>query len=440
MTSLPVPPATGGDRRTSLRAARRRPRVAVHRAALLLLTFSMLAGIVGPAANALAFLLLVAVALILFLTSPAASPRHWTTVLVAAALVFWLGGLALHPNVPDLATAAVGFRKSATILLAVVLGACWPEEERRQATHFTVGLLAAGCVGSLALHWFAPDLELTIIDRAADFWTYTFGGETRAQGIFAGPFHLAMAGSAVLLMGLARILRFPRLWTGWALIGIGAVVLSEAAVRSGILTAAAGSLFLLARNGLRAHPQIRRRIAVGLALSTIVAVVALALQPTQPIEPVDRTTALSSVLSLELDQRAAGRFETWQQAVEMTASSPLVGWGLGSAADTEGFRFERGSHVTSHNLLLRYGVEAGVIGLALFAFVWWRVGAAAWRDEGDEPLIGFLVVSGFGVGGSAGEAIPVSLLLVALAAFGLRARDPAGRPPARTTPGLASGH
>lgn len=390
-----------GASAASMRAPRFR---GSERLALVALVGMVILAPLGPTASTVATASILLAAGVLLLSSRIAGWQLGLVVVSLALLVALSMGFA-NPNVPSLDVGLLGLRKSGTALLGLVIGLCFVRGPARALRVIWYALVGA-CAASLVLHLGFPALESGIA-RDADVYTSLFDGQLRLQGIFAGPFHAAMAASFILLaalpgsgLGVHRLLRF-----GGA--GIGLWTLAEAEVRTGFVAVAAGVLMHLVLS------RSARTWARAVAAAPVVLLIAILAIPSLASD--SGVAAVQSLLTDPFDSRFAYRFTTWQQAISMVQERPVAGWGPGSAGDTLSAFFPVGGHVTSHSMFLKYFVEGGVIAgvmfLAICAIALVLVLRGPARKLGATAALVLLV---FGLTGSSVEAIPVSVLLAAV--------------------------
>jgi O-antigen ligase len=319
-------------------------------------------------------------------------------------------------NFPGWYPALLGLRKMVPPWIFLLAGAVWPGDVTRLMRRVLLLLLGA-CSASLALHNAAPGVEGAIVRRASEY-TALYAGAPRLQGVFAGPFHAALAGLTLVIASAA----LPRLWASRSLRvaagAVGVAVLVQASVRSGWVAVMAGLLvvFAFGPNGRRvSRAQRIGGLAGGLLFAVLGNLQALAFQ---------NNAALESLTHWRTDNRFLNRIETYREALGLVGKRPLLGWGPGSAADTLDNFFQNGVHVTAHNMFLAYAVEVGIPGaVAIFAMIILGmaaltrgVGKAEASTFGLGLLVAFVL---FGASGTAVDAAPVSalvLLLVGLAA------------------------
>jgi len=320
-------------------------------------------------------------------------------------IVVWWALLLFHPNVPDLSTGILGLRKSTFALVGLVLGWSWPDTSRSRVEQVVVSLLVTSLAGSLALHWFAPGAEAGIVRMAAAD-TARFAGQQRLQGLFAGPFHAALAASFLCVWAAARWSQRRVMAT--LAFGIGAIALNQTAVRTGYVAVLVGLLALpLASATTRARV---KQISAALMIVVIGTLVFSS-------GGVDPDASVASLTSLSSDTRFQNRIPQMQRALKLIFRSPVVGWGPGSAGDAMGDRFGVDRvHVTAHNVALKLGVEGGLIGVLLFGALvlalWRRI---EWRSSrGVGALCAVSIMIPFGLTGSMIDALPVTLVLFAL--------------------------
>ncbi|TCN49165.1 O-antigen ligase [Rhodococcus sp. SMB37] len=336
--------------------------------------------------------------------------RAYSTVVLPPAFFvcgYW-AVLIFHPNIPTTITGMLGWTKSVMIVVSILLGAVWLQS-RVKATRFLIWLLNVACLGSIVLHLWFPQIESSVV-RSADMYTGMFGGETRMQGIFAGPFHMALAGSFLFLYGIFSVVDRGQRRIAIASIAIGIVSLHLSMVRTGYVIILVGLLV-----GLLFKP-LRRRLVGYLRPAGLIAIIGVILVELifHPIQTAFfENEVVESIFGLSTDSRFEGRIFTWSHAWEMFLNSPVFGYGSGSSGDTLSVEFVTGNHVTSHNAVLKYLVEGGVIGLIL---VGWLVVVLfkAIRDAGHmspEVIAATICLVGFGLVGSTVESMPVILVL-----------------------------
>jgi O-antigen ligase len=349
-------------------------------------------------------------------TLPVANRQLATLAMLVAA--YW-ALLVIHPNVPDLWTGLLGWRKSCLMVVALGVGLVWPTA-RGSVRINLIRLLTVACAVSLAVHVLAPGLEQSIT-RAAVVSTSQLMGEVRMQGLFAGPFHVSMAAAFLVVTSVFQIRTGTNrpTWILAILVGIGCLV--EARVRTGYLVVAMGLLIALS---MRVGGRRGGRFVASVALWLLVAAIALELLGYSPISRLAGVgEVLESILNAGNDQRFTYRFETWRQAWVLIQERSLLGWGAGSAGDTLGQVFVNGRHVTPHNVVIKYLVEGGLIGATLVIVLVIGVGVtAALRGRDPFAIASFVVLLGFGTTGSAVEAIPVTVVIGVVAGLSVNPR------------------
>ena len=269
--------------------------------------------------------------------------------------------LLLNKNVPDLHTGMLGLRKATLVFVGLALGLLWPLKGRAQAVRAIPWILLGAGVLNLVVHLGAPGIEQGFV-RAADVYTSSFGGVHRMQGVYGGPFHIALLGVFLVLFGWQTMIAGARV-RGLPFVVVGLLLTYFSEVRSAYLVIATG-VILLGVFGRPAQPGKWMRIGAQLGLVACGAALVFAFA-----SPTD--TALTSIGGLGHDQRALGRLQQWSMAGDLIVASPLYGWGPGSAGSTLDRKFVNDEHVTSHDSALTFLVEGGVIGLGLVILTAW---------------------------------------------------------------------
>ena len=306
-------------------------------------------------------LAVVLMTVLMVLTSKPVDNTTSVGLLVLVAIFLIIAAVEiLHPNVPSLTVGFLGFRKSATMLLGLVIGLGW-RGSRLSGLRLTWWCVFIFCAcASLFVHLALPSVEQSIA-RSADKYTSLLSGVERMQGLFAGPFHVSMAGVFLFLTALAPRVVITRTYVrvGAALVGLACVYLAQ--VRTGLVAVAIGTVIMLIVTG-SVQRWAKRLLMIG-------AFGLLGILYLKPItEFMNRFTALHLFLEDGLeDSRFVRRFVTWADSIGMISRSPLLGNGSGSSGDTLKPYFAAGDHVTSHNAFLKYAVEGGIVQGLVFA-------------------------------------------------------------------------
>lgn len=326
-------------------------------------------------------------------------------------------------NFPGWYPALLGVRKTVPPFIFLVAGSLWPRDGAR-LVRSVLFLLLAACAASLVLHNLVPSVE-DAVNRKANQYTGLYAGVPRLQGVFAGPFHVALAGLTLVLASAG----LPGIWRNSALrfaaAAVGVTVLLEASVRSGWLALAGGLLTLT----FFRRQRVPRVVRVAAVLSAGGVVLLGNLQAVL----FQSNAALESLTHWQSDSRLLNRFASYREALSLVGRHPLFGWGPGSAADTLDRYFQNGVHVTAHNMLLAYAVEIGLVGAAAVVamlvtsgFALCRLAATsavgAW---GFSLLVAFLV---FGASGTAVDAAPVSSLVFLLVGLAMSSSPELAQP------------
>ena len=363
----------------------------------------------------------VALAVILIAALQAFSPEKTVDtsnviLLALAGIIVVIAALEiLNPNVPSLTVGLIGFRKTATFVLGIVIGLGW-RGSRAQGLRLTWWCIFASASASLVTHLYFPSVEQSI-SRAAGKYTAMIAGVERMQGLLAGPFHVSMAGVFLTLTALTPSLVVRQRWMRpvAAFVGLACVYYSQ--VRSGLVALAIGAIVVIFLTRSAKQWASRIIVAVGLGVLGIIYINPLT-------EYATRFTALSTLIrgNYSQDQRLEARYTSWSQGWDLIERSPFIGFGSGSAGDTLGAYFGGGVNVSTHSIFLKYAVEGGMFQGLLFALLCVSLVLAV-RPSRDPTSFGlaagvtFLV---FGLVGSATDAIPISFGLAVI--WGLCAR------------------
>lgn len=329
-------------------------------------------------------------------------------LLVLILFFYWFLLGALHPNVPSLYAGAVGWRKAVLPLGGIFMGMAARSTLRVKLERAVVGVLGSALAASVLLHIYFPSLE-SEVSRGADVYTSLIAGQARLQGVFSGPFHIALASLVVLAWAMVRIRRFPFL--GLSLATVGAIALYLSLVRTGFVAVGVlVAIYVLVQGGSS------RRLARFMA-ATAVATGAYFVFVSTP----ESVLILESLGGASSDSRLLNRFPGYEAALDLVADSPIFGWGAGSAGDTIAQLFVGSVHLTPHNILLKMLFEGGIIGLAIFAtlVVTLLSNLLKGGEAGKSGLMALTALLVMGLTGSAIEAMPVAYFVFVLVGCGL---------------------
>jgi O-antigen ligase len=366
--------------------------------------------------------------IIAWLKVPAAERRGKFVVGAALGVLVLWAALMFHPNVPDVATGLLGFRKTAFCVAGVIAGCAIPKNLIGSFELVVVRVLIVALGVSILAFLFVPALE-ALVSRNADEYTALIGGKKRLQGVFAGPFHVALAGMLLMGWGIVRIKAHR--FTSVVALAVGTLSLYLTLVRSAYIGVA---LMLVAL--VLVSPSIGKflgRFLAGFVLLGVLAAVVITQAPTL------LDTALS-IFDFDSDNRFLNRLPQYAKGIGMFQDSPLIGMGAGSAGDTLGPAFAMGQHVTPHNMFLKILVEGGIIGAA----AWLALGIGIirttnWHSTGGRlTLVSFAALIGLGLTGSAIDTLPISFLVFFFA--GLAVNLEPKPEPKPTTPVLSDAY
>lgn len=316
-----------------------------------------------------------------------------------AVIAFWFL-LMFNANIPSVNVGILGFRKSVLALGGLILGCSIAATHVRSAEALVVRTLTAGLAISIIGRLWFPALDDIGADKSADSYTALFDGARRLQGIFAGPFHVAVCG--VFLLGWCLV-RFRGHRIEASLVGLIAVVATYMTL---VRTAYVAIVFLVLVYIL-ISPRFEKflaRAAGAILTSALLSYVVLT-------EDSGLASVARSLGEASSDGRFLNRFPEYIASWNLFLASPLWGWGAGSAGDVMGQFFgPDGVHVTAHNLVFKIMVEGGIIGLILWTGLLSAVirSTVVRSESGSFALITLAGLTPFALTGSAVEALPVS--------------------------------
>lgn len=358
--------------------------------------------VIPPSASLAIQAAAVVAAVLAWLRIPATERRGTAAVGFALAILILWVLFMFNPNIPELSTGLLGFRKTAYCVAGLIAGCAIPRGRLAAVEVMTARVLALAVGASIVVFLFFPSLE-AMVSRAADEYTSLFAGEKRLQGVFAGPFHAALA--SMVLIGWAFVRFRTYRFTAFVAMGVGFVALYLTSVRSAYVGIAlmAAALIVIAPN----FGRFVQRFSITIVLGAILATIVLTQIPSM-------AHTIASIADFATDGRFLNRLPEWDHGIEMIQASPILGSGAGSAGDTLGSAFLRGEHVTPHNMFLKIVVEGGIVG----AVAWAGLGVSIirrtdWHSQaGRVSLLSLMALIGLGLTGSAIDTLPVSFLVL----------------------------
>lgn len=331
-----------------------------------------------------------------------ASTAQKTSVLATVTVCMWWTLEVANPNVLSLADGLDGLRKSLMLFLGFWIGIRWAAQAGASTVvRLVTRLIASTLALALVIHRFAPQVEQGVI-RSADMATATIFGDYRLAGLFAGPFHIGLAAATVLSLAVVSHLTSAAPWWANCLVGsIAVAALLASEVRTAYVAAVvAVTVAIISSLDLRTRPL---RVATAVAFVTMTGVFAAR-----------NSASVSSILDAGTDTRLLNRLLVYDTGVKLVVSRKWFGYGTGSASDTgdpSGF----GVTIVSHNVLLKFAFEGGLVGLALFviaATCLWRASRVDDRFLRGSAVASLAAMATMGATGSMVEALPVTLWLL----------------------------
>jgi O-antigen ligase len=369
-------------------------------------------------------------AYVAWLRTPRGQRRGGAAIGWVTAILFFWALLTVHPNIPSLEVGVLGFRKTVFCLAGVVAGAAISQRLLPAVELTAVRVLGSAVAVSVVVHQFAPGLEQSIT-RAAGEYTALLGGESRMQGIFAGPFHAATACLLLIVWGIARFRSFKRLaplMVALGLLGMYLTLVRTAYVALGLAVVA---LILCAPTA----GKVVQRVAGTVLVSFIAIAIITAWNP-------DAFGVVDSITGFSTDNRFLGRFPGYAEGINLVFTSPIVGWGSGSAGDTLEKFFVSGAHVTSHNIFLKILIEGGLVGAALWGGLVIAIFRRLSRGTPSTTIAvgGLAVLIGMGITGSSLETLPLTWFIFLFVGMAVGTKSNAeGREPATSGRGSRVG-
>ena len=327
------------------------------------------------------FLIVVALPLAFFPLSEAAFIDVKLLVLALGTLLIWVSGVPVDRRLaaPALALGVAvalatvfgvdpaeslvgtirltGVVTLASTLVLVVVAPCVPEPLLARARTWMVRVAVVLAAIAVMEH-LAPEL-LDLVAKRESFLGATFGNPVLLAGFLAASIPAALAeGSG---SRWRTVVVFAALGSGFAVIG----------ERSAYLLPPAA--FVATWWFLR--PPARRIAVAGAAL--VVAFAVLTLLPTQGSENADPSRVAGQFGTLRAERQ---RFAVWGAQIRAVADRPVLGWGPSnewsafvSSGTPAQLRTAGRFWADAHNLLIEMGVISGLVGIAAFLWLLFRL-------------------------------------------------------------------
>lgn len=313
-------------------------------------------------------------------------PDLWIGALMATAILFLLTeNLWLRFNLPA-AAEFLGIRDAVFFMLAYFVGRATPElaSDEKTMRGLFVLLLVTCIIGIVERLVVSPQMLVAIgvASYYQDFLgvaAFTTGNEFGLPlNYWAGiGGHLFRRAGSVYLSGqgfaIPFLLFFP-LATAWVFLRpkrSAAQIASYTMISVALLFTLTRMTILVALIQLVLFVSLRKRpewAVAGLALGTMVFTAAFILIPGFP-------TFVWHTLSLQ-ESSSASHMNDWVNGMAAFAQNP---WGSGLGTTDQTAVRAGLKHITGDNMYLKYGVEMGVAGLALFVATVTSIGSSAMR-------------------------------------------------------------
>lgn len=274
---------------------------------------------------------------------------------------------------PSVVSSLLGFRKLWLVgaFFAVYHLLTEPREAWRLSVATVLTAIAVAAYG-IVQHYTGLDLDNWLRGKPPSLTPFWFGREEgfRAEGFFPTGItyahNMAFPLTLLTVWCMAPDIKWRErigLLCGWSVMILALLF---------TLTRGVWIAYLLVLIVLGAMKGGRTALAVG----ACVAFIALALAATTP--GVWERAKYSFDLQTNIE-----RSEIWRANLDMIKERPLLGWGYGNYKRFRGDFYQRYPQVDTtahaHNNFLQMGVDAGVIGLVAFLFLFWSILRKGWR-------------------------------------------------------------
>lgn len=317
-----------------------------------------------------------------------------------------------NPNVPSFLAGLYGFRKTCYQMLAFFLGVYYIKnyleinQIMKYLLYFSIPVLIYGIK---QFFWISSFDEKLLELNLADFDTHVFLGKIRAFSIFSGPFHFGMFSCIIFLMALYFYLNNKRLFY-LILCLLSAVGVLASMTRINMIALAVSLLWFA---NLGKYALIRKSLII-FGIPFILLIIFTSIELFSPLNE-----AFASISKFYEDQRFLERFIGYRMNIQAIIEQPLLGYGMGSAADTMEEIYSFKVRFVSHNIVLKILTETGIMGLLFFLifFVMWFKKVFVLSLNKDKLLknVAILITSMVivllinGITGSAIEAYPINM-------------------------------
>jgi O-antigen ligase len=326
--------------------------------------------------------------------------------LTVAVIVAYWSILVFHANVPEIGVGLEGLRKTTFAIIGIHIGTQLRAALRFRFELTVIWLLGAALFASAFAFLVIGTSTLGAAGGLADIYTSQFRGTNRLEGIFAGPFHVALAAAILIIWSVVNLKKLPV--QSSVLIAIGTTAAALSLVRASLLAILVGvlAIFVLRRQPGTAFSKVVIAGTIGFGLVLLVL-------ENSTIQQIPFFQAFDN---LSEDSRLINRLNSWDESWNLVRQSPIVGWGAGSSGDALGSFFSgTQAYVTSHNLVLKLLVEGGIFGLILWLSLAIQIIRLAKRSVRKTEIFAMsFMFTMYSLSGSTIEALPVSLMFFVL--------------------------
>lgn len=277
-----------------------------------------------------------------------------------------------HPNIQNTLYSIIEYRKSYFQVLAL-LAAYWMY---RKGSRDAIGIFKY--IGNISIpivlygikqYFFWGNIDSKLVDMTdANFYTMHYGGHMRSVSIFSGPFHYGMFCAFlfalyVFLFSECKRKRSRRLYFCMAVLTVVGSVCSITRTSLVCIIICLAIWFLIY---LQKKKNAKAMLVKVLTVTTLIlmAIVIVTGVIGVPFGNSDSSLGrmLLSLSNIGEDNRFMSRTSTWTAGIQYVLKSPVLGYGMGSAADTMSSYNISKVYLTSHSMYIKMFIEIGVIG------------------------------------------------------------------------------
>lgn len=277
-----------------------------------------------------------------------------------------------HPNIHNRLYSIIEYRKSYFQVIAL-LAAYWAFKKTTGDVivilKYTANISLPIILYGIKQYFFWGDIDSRLLDMIdANFYTMYYGGHMRSVSIFSGPFHYGMF--CAILFAIYVFLccecaekhtrRFYFICVCMTVVGAVCSITRTSLI---CIFACSSLWFIIFLKKKRNVSAVLIKLLIILTIVFSVFIIATGLLEFPLLHSNSSLgKMLNSLGNIGEDNRFVSRTVTWREGIENIISSPIIGYGMGSAADTMSNYNISSVYITSHSMFIKIFMEIGLIG------------------------------------------------------------------------------